>query len=444
MSKLWLIIKREYLTRVKKRTFILATLGTPLAIALFLAVEIYLLSYESESERIAVVDDSGIYKNTIKGIKNSKSVKLFLKNEPLEDLRKSYKENKYDGVLHIPDAANKIENKNLQITYYSEDKLGIVSKEFIERTIRDRIRDFKIDESGYDRNILDNFKASVELTQKTGEKAGEEQHFSADIASVFGILVGYVMFFVVLIYGSMVMRSVMEEKTNRIVEVVISSVKPFQLMLGKIVGVGMVGLTQLAIWAILIPGIIILTSMFISGNVEPSALDDMNSMAGGSAMDPEDTIAYIEQVIAELSQQNWWVIIPLFLFYFLGGYFLYSSIFAALGSAIGDDVAEGQSLTIPITLLIALAFFFMFASIRNPNSSLAFWSALFPFFSPIVMPAQLAFNPPWWEILLSMVILVATAIFFVWLSGRIYRVGILMYGKKASFNELRKWMFYKD
>ena len=155
-------------------------------------------------------------------------------------------------------------------------------------------------------------------------------------------------------------------------------------------------------------------------------------------------MAYFQQVVDELSQQNWWVIVPLFFFYFLGGYFLYSSIFAALGSAIGDDVAEGQSLTIPVSMLIMLGFLFMIAAIRNPNSSLAFWSGIFPFFSPIIMPARLAFNPPWWEILLSMVVLVGTAIFFVWLSGRIYRVGILMYGKKANFKELSKWLFYKD
>ncbi len=443
MSKLWLIIKREYFTRVTKKTFILATLGTPLAIALFLAVEIYVLSYESESNRIAVVDDSGLVKGTTKALGDNKTVKFFLKNETFEELQKTYKEQNYDGILHLPAKLTTSKNKDLDIVYFSEDKLGIVSKDFIEKKIGTRLEEYRIEQSGYDRKVLDGFETQIALNQKTGNKEEDDKSFSAEIASFIGLLVGYIMFFVVLIYGSMVMRSVMEEKTNRIVEVIISSVKPFQLMLGKIIGVGMVGLTQLGIWAILIPAIVMLTSMVIGGNVDPDSMQDMGALGGGD-IDPEETLHKITKIIEELSNLNWWAIIPICLAFFLGGYFLYSSIFAALGSAVGDDAAEAQSLTIPITGILMLGFLLMIAAVRNPNSGLAFWSSMIPFFSPILIPARLAFNPPWWEILLSFVLLVGAALFFVWLSARIYRVGILMYGKKATMKEIAKWMFYKD
>ena len=161
-------------------------------------------------------------------------------------------------------------------------------------------------------------------------------------------------------------------------------------------------------------------------------------------MNPDDMQAQIGLAMQELSKQNWWLILPLFLIFFLGGYFLYASLFAAVGSAMGDDIGEGQSLTLPITIPVILAFYIMMVSVQSPNSSLAVWSSLFPLFSPIVMPARLAFNPPFWEVALSVVLLVGTCIFFVWLSGRIYRVGILMYGKKVTLKELGKWMFYKD
>lgn len=247
------------------------------------------------------------------------------------------------------------------------------------------------------------------------------------------------MYMTVFIYGMMVMRSVMEEKTNRIVEVMISSVKPFQLMLGKIIGVGAVGLTQVAIWAILIPTMSFLVTLLFGFD---SA--QMNTSMPAAEINPDDTEAMIALAMGELTGQNWALILPLFILYFLGGYFLYSSLFAAVGSAMGDDLGEGQALTLPITIPVIIAFYIMFVAVQAPNSSLAVWASIFPLFSPIVMPARLAFEPPMWEILLSIAVLIASCTFFVWLSGRIYRVGILMYGKKVTFKELGKWLFYRD
>ena len=267
----------------------------------------------------------------------------------------------------------------------------------------------------------------------------EDTSNRALVGAGIGGVMGFIMYMTVFIYGMMVMRSVMEEKTNRIVEVMISSVKPFQLMLGKIVGVGAVGITQLLIWVILVPAVQIFMGLFI--DMDPAS---MQAAQGVSPEQTEDMTAQIFQVMQSLAAQNWALIIPMFIFYFFGGYVIYASMFAAVGSAIGDDLGEGQSLTFPITIPVILAIYIMFAVIDNPNSSLATWSSLFPLFSPIVMPARIPFAPPFWEVALSMVILAASAVFFVWLSGRIYRVGILMYGKKVSFRELGKWLFYRD
>lgn len=219
----------------------------------------------------------------------------------------------------------------------------------------------------------------------------------------------------------------------------ISSVRPFQLMLGKIIGVGAVGLTQVAIWAILIPLMSLLVNAIFGFDTS-----QVNTTPTAANINPDDTNALIALAMRELGNQNWWTILPLFILYFLGGYFLYSSLFAAVGSAMGDDLGEGQALTLPITIPVIIAFYIMIVVVQQPTSSLAVWASIFPLFSPIVMPARLAFEPPLWEIVTSIVVLVASCIFFVWLSGRIYRVGILLYGKKVTMKELGKWMFYKD
>jgi ABC-2 type transport system permease protein len=270
---------------------------------------------------------------------------------------------------------------------------------------------------------------------ESGENASQ---ITTAIGVALGNIMGIIMYMVVLIYGMMVMRSVMEEKTSRIVEVMISTVKPFQLMLGKIIGVGAVGMTQFLIWAILIPVISIVVNLIFGFNA-----DNMSNLPQQSEVNPDDLQAMVGLVISELDSQNWWLIVPVFILYFLGGYFLYSSMYAAIGSAIGDDMGEGQSLTLPVVIPVIMAFYIMFVSVQAPHSSLAVWSSMFPLFSPIVMPARLAFDPPVWQLVLSLVLLFASVIFCVWLAGRIYRVGILMYGKKGSFKEIMKWMMAK-
>lgn len=438
MEKLLLIIKREYLTRVKRRSFIIATLVTPLAFATFFVLVGFIFTYESDdAKRIAIIDEDGILNKSIKDEKN-----LYFKfvDSPLETLRSNFDSLDYDGILLIPPVKD-LFDKNFTVYYYSDNQPTLDIESLIKQRISENLREYKIGKLELERKQLEALNTRIELEPEPIEESGEDaSKLTGVIAAAIGGIMGIIMYMTVFIYGMMVMRSVMEEKTNRIVEVMISSVRPFQLMLGKIIGVGAVGLTQVAIWAILIPTLIFFAQLLFG--IDPSEVAQANQ--GMPNVDPEETAAMGIQIMYEFTNQNWAMILPLFVFYFLGGYFLYSSLFAAVGSAMGDDLGEGQSLTIPITIPVILAFYIMIVVIQAPNSSLAVWSSIFPLFSPIVMPARLAFGPPIWEVLVSIAVLIGTAIFFVWLSGRIYRVGILMYGKKVSLRELGKWMFYKD
>ena len=439
MNKLWLIIQREYLTRVKKRSFLLTTLLVPFALIAFVVIVAFIFSYSANQNKIAVINDSGL---EIK-LKDTEKLYFDVANESLDDLKRTYQKKGYNGVLYLPKVKN-LKQTEVRVKYYSEDQISITTKEFIQRELADKIREIKIDSSQINRAVLESFNTDIALEEvglsmtESGELEEEDKTNSANIATAMGMIMGFIIYLVLFIYGSMVMRSVMEEKMNRIVEVMISSVKPFQLMLGKIIGVGGVGLTQILIWAILIPILNFIVSLVIP--IDPDALQSSQLTTAQS----EDMMYQMAMVIENVKAQNWGLILPMFIFYFLGGYFIYSSMFAAVGSAIGDDLGESQSLTLPITLPVILAIYIAIAVTENPTSGLATFSSIFPLFSPIVMPARLPFNPPIWEIAASMIVMVASVAFFTWLSGRIYRVGILLYGKKVTLRELGKWMFYKD
>lgn len=435
MDKILLIIQREYLTRVKKKSFLIATLLTPLGIAAFIVVASLIFGYESdESKRIAVIDESGVITG---GIKDEASIKFALSKKSLEDLKQEVRDEKFDAIVVIPAITN-LYSKDVQLLYYSEDGLTLDVESVVKNRIKDYVRDYKATKLGLEEKSLDALSFSTYVEPEPIDDDGEDaSKMTGAIGAGIGTFMGFVMYLTIFIYGMMVMRSVQEEKTTRIVEVMISSVKPFQLMLGKIVGVGLVGLTQVLIWAALIP-LVTMGLSFFFGFESPSSSATADAM---STIDPEEAENMVMLAMQEIQNQNWWAIIPLFLIYFLGGYFLYASMFAAVGSAMGEDQNESQALTIPITIPVVLAIYIMFAVVQAPNSTLAMWSSQFPLFSPIVMPARLAFSPPIWEVALSVTILVATSIFFVWLSARIYRAGILLYGKKIGFKELGKWMW---
>ena len=442
MNKLWLIIKREYLTRVKKKSFILATILTPLAFGVFFIVVGFIFSYESgDTLKIAISDPGNILGKA--NFEQTKSLNFIKKKDDLESLKQDVINDKYDGIVLLPEVKNLQDKSATVYYYYSDTQLALDANLEITQNAQRHLREYKIEQLGLDKKQLDALNTSIQIDPESlTDPEQNESTLTSIIAAFIGGAMGFIMYMTVFIYGMMVMRSVMEEKVNRIVEVMISSVKPFQLMMGKIIGVGAVGLTQVAIWAILIPTISLIVQLvfgFDSTQMNAPGMED-----AATQIDPDDAMAMFSQGWAELKSQNWWLILPLFVFFFLGGYFLYASLFAAVGSAMGDDLGEGQSLTIPITIPVIIAFYIMIVAVRSPHSSLAIWASIFPLFSPIVMPARLAFSPPAWQIILSVVVLAVSAIFFVWLSGRIYRVGILMYGKKVTLKELGKWMFYKD
>ncbi|MBR9919811.1 MAG: ABC transporter permease [Bacteroidetes bacterium] len=439
MEKLLLIIRREYLTRVKKRSFILTTILTPLAFALFMVIVGFIFAYESDDvQRVAVIDEAGILESG--GISNETSLIFSVEDRSLEELRANLESYDYDGILRIPPITN-LYAKSYTIYYYSEKTPALDVETLISQKINKRIEAYKIQKLELDIQQLEALDSRVSINPEPLDPETETRSkMTGAVGAVIGTFMGIIMYMTVFIYGMMVMRSVMEEKTNRIVEVMISSVRPFQLMLGKIVGVGAVGLTQIAIWAILIPSLGLLVNLIFGFDTS-----GMESMGPGSQnIDPDEAANTVQQVMIALGEINWGSMIVLFLLYFLGGFFLYSSLFAAVGSAMSDDLGESQSLTLPITIPVLMAFYIMFVAVQSPNSSLAVWASIFPLFSPIVMPARLAFEPPIWEVVLSVVLLIGTCLLFIWISSRIYRIGILMYGKKVNIKTLGKWLFSRD
>jgi ABC-2 type transport system permease protein len=438
MNKLLLIIKREYISRVTSKSFILTTLLTPLAIVLFTAVVTLIFSYETdEVQNIAVIDEAKILDGSIRDEEN---LFFHFEKKSLEEVLSGIEKSSYSGVLYVP-AIKEVMEKQYTVFYYAAKQPGLSIQFKMKDRVEEALRDFKIVQLNLDKEQIAALDTKIILEPEPISKDEvDSSRLTSAIAAIIGMSMGFIMYMTVFIYGMMVMRSVMEEKMNRIVEVMISSVKPFQLMLGKIIGVGGVGLTQVLVWVILVPILLLITRLIMGIDLSTNM-----SMAQGATSDfnPDDMQAMVALAMKEFNQINWWLIVPLFMLFFLGGYFLYSSLFAAVGSAIGDDMGESSSLTLPITIPVILALYIMMQSVESPDSSLARWSSMFPLFSPIVMPARLAFNPPWWEVALSLTLLIGTAMFFVWISGRIYRVGILLYGKKAGMKELVKWVFMK-
>ena len=440
MNKLWIIFRREYVTRVRKKSFIIGTLLAPLGLAVYFLVIFGLSRYQGGAAlEVAVLDETGM----IGRLPDEKG--LYFKpsaGKSLEALLDEVRADKLDGVLRVPPLKS-MQQKDLTVFYHSNKKLAPEKSEFIRSRLSDRVREFKIDSLRLDRTVIESLrtKIAIEPERLDGEK--KESRYTAGVGLAIGGIMAFIMFFMVLMYGQMVMRSVMEEKTNRIVEVMMSSVKPFELMMGKILGAGAVGLTQVLAWIVLGGGVTFIMPLILG--FDPSAMEPPGAdMAAGQTIDPDEAQAMAINIMSELGRQNWWAIGGSFIVFFIGGYFIYASLFAAIGSAMGDDYGEGQALVLPATLPIILAFYIVaFVGMRSPDSGLMVFASLFPLFSPIAMPFRMAFDPPVWQVVLSLMLVVGASFFFVWLSGRIYRVGILLYGKKVTLKELGKWIFYR-
>ena len=442
-NKIWIVARREYLSRVQKKSFILVTLLTPLGIALFsVLIGVIMSAGGNADHNIVIKDDTGIIQ---KIAAEDKDFPYEFSSKEVSVLKEDYASLGYDVFVYVPSLRDSA-TMRIAASYYSKEKPSLVLLESIESKLADQIEIYRMRKSNIDQKLLDSFKADItlengamDLNDVSGSPATGKLNII--IGTALGGIMGFLMYMVIFIYGSMVMRSVMEEKLSRIVEVMVSSVRPIQLMMGKLIGVGGVGLTQLAIWAVLIPILLIVVAAFLPG-ADPSQLSNMQNM---SQVDQESFDGFSgQQIIQAIFNVKWWLILPVFVLFFLGGYFIYSSLFAAMGSAINEDMGEGQQLMLPIVLVVLIAFYMLFPVLSNPNGNLAVFASLFPLFSPIIMPARLAFDPPWWQIVLSIILMLATVWFFIWLTSRIYRVGILMYGKKATIREMIKWLRYSE
>lgn len=429
MNKTGLVISREYFTRVKKKSFLLTTILVPLVIIAFYAAIIFIsVKGGSENKNIAVLDESGLFGNE-KDIKETNLKLTFLKNETESSFKSKYKNEGYDAFLYIP----KFDlNKNPDFTIHSPNTLSLSASSQIEKTINKALEDKRLIAAGIDPEKYSKIQADVTLNNTIDTKEGSKKSV-AGLAYGVSFACGILIYMMMIIYGTQVMRGVMEEKTNRIAEVIVSSVKPFQLMLGKIIGIGAVGLTQFAVWIILI-GVM----QFIVPLIFPEMM--ANATSGISEEQKASVAAEIMQGLSALPLVK---IGALFLFYFLAGFLTYASLFAAIGSVVSDDQQEAQQLVFPVLMPIILGFVIMTQALNNPNSALAVFGSIFPLTSPIVMMGRITYDIPAWQLATSMAVLVGTFFLLTWLTGKIYRTGILMYGKKPSWKEMMKWAVRK-
>lgn len=445
MSKILIISKREFLSRVQKKTFLLTTIGLPLLIFGFYALIIYFSVKSSDNFTIAVADEANVFNGKLAN-KDNEIIFKFVQGENPTTLNKQVTDKKIDAFVYIPKTFDISTTKDsLQII--SGKSIGLMTREKIERRIKNAIEEKKmLASSGLTKAQLDSLQKTNEITFASTE-GKKDSDTKAGLSYGVGFISGFLIYIILFIYGSMVMRGVMEEKTNRIAEVIVSSVKPFQLMMGKIIGIGTVGLVQFLIWIILMVGV-----QFLLPLIFPDMMGQMQNapmqpgMAGaGNAVQQSGALAGI---MNGLSQINWPLILGCFIFYFLGGYFLYSSLFAAVGSTVNEDPQDAQSLMLPITMPIIFAMVIMTKAVNDPNSSLAVFGSIFPLTSPIVMMARIAHGVPDGvtvvQLIASMVCLVLGFLGTTWLAGKIYRTGILMYGKKATWKTMWQWAVRKN
>ena len=439
MSNVSIIIQREFNERVRKKSFIITTILMPVLMIVLMIAPALIMEYSrGEQKTIAVIDDSGL---VAPQLQSNEELRFEPTDLTTEEARRSLTDR--FGVLYI--GSDILENpSNVKLYANASSSLSIESN--ITGQIEDILEAEKLKAYHIDnlQQILDEVKTTVTLQTFRNDKSQEadSQAQSSTVATAAGYILGFVLYMFLLIYGSMVMQSVIEEKNNRVLEVVVSSVRPFDLMLGKILGVALVAVVQVLIWGVLIfaVGAIVLPQLMpaeMMAGVQ-AMQQGMPDAAAMGDMDPE-----MLQAVAAVTDTGYIlkIFVCLLLFVF-GGYLLYSAMFAAVGSAV-DNVQDASQLQMPVTLPIILALLMMLAVIKDPNSSLAFWFSIIPFTSPVVMMARIPYDIPLWEIVLSLVVLYASFVAMVWFAGKIYRVGIFMYGKKPTFKELLKWVRYK-
>ena len=434
-SPILLIIEREFITRVRKKTFLVITIIAPVLFAALMIVPGVLASLPADHKNIVVLDEPALLLPEVGNDQfaldylNPKEFDLALAKDYLRDSDK-------DALLYIPAGEGwDPDFIKRNILLYGKEDIGMELQGFIENRIEDKINQQKLLKQGVDPEVVNQAKTQVNIKSFTlGEEDGQDETSATPLKMGLGYIAGTMMYFFIFFYSVQVMRGVIEEKTSRIVEVIISSVRPYQLMLGKILGIGLVGVVQFLIWIILSSLIYVVVSQFVYPEIFAQ-----QSISGPNG--PDLSVLETTGIFDMVSSINFPLVLGGFVFYFFGGYFLYSALFAALGSAI-DQEADSQQFMLPVTAPLIIAFITAMNVIQEPNGQLAFWMSMIPLTSPITMMIRLPFGIPLWEIALSGAILVASFFAVVGIASKIYRVGILMYGKKVTWKELYKWLKY--
>lgn len=437
MKKTFLIISREYLSRVKKKSFLLVTFLVPLLFIGMWAGAIALSIQDTGSlSTIKVIDESGIILSKLEG---SANLQFEAADLPAEEEKGQLRDKENQHLLIIP--ADVLETEHMQLL--SSQKASIFIQDAIEDQVEDIIKETRLTQAGIDVRTLESMEPKVRITSLEITDAGEEQESNAGIAMGIGLFASIMIYLTLFIYGSQVMRGVIEEKNNRVVEVIISSVKPFQLMMGKILGIGMVGLTQFLLWILLSVALVSVGGMILADQLPDNISAEQMSQMTQSPQQAEIQNNIMQDIEGSLAGVNFPYLISCFLVYFLGGYLLYSALFAAVGSAV-DNETESQQFMLPITMPLLFTYFMAFSVLmKDPHGPLGFWLSMIPLTSPIAMLVRVPYGVPAWELALSIALLIGGFILTTWVAARIYRVGILMYGKKVSYKELAKWFTYK-
>jgi ABC-2 type transport system permease protein len=424
-----------------KKSFIILTFLTPLLFAGMITVPLWLSNIkDSNKKHIVVIDRTNSYSQVLK---NNETYVFDFVDKPAEEVKKestNKDENEFTALLLISDDLAK---NPKAASLYSDKQVNMELKNYIAGLLNQYVEQQKL--ASYNipnlKEMVEKSKADIDIpTIKWGDN-GQEKEGSAELALVIGMISAFVIYMFIVIYGAQVMSGVVQEKTSRIVEVMISSVKPFELMMGKIIGIAMVGLTQFMLWVVLTIAISTAAGSLMGSDVDMNSLQQANQMGMQTNMPVNQNPDEIQQLFSMLNGFDFTQIIVLFVVYFLGGYLLYASLFAAVGSAV-DNETDTQQFSLPLTLPIIFAIYAAIYSAQNPDGPLAFWCSMIPFTSPIVMMVRLPFDVPAWQIILSLSILALSFIGTTWMAGKIYRTGILMYGKKVTWKEMWKWLRY--
>lgn len=446
MNKIALVAKREFLTRVQKKTFLLTTIGVPLLIFAFYAAIIFFSVKSTDNYKVAVVDVANVFDGNIDNSKSTEVVFSFVQ-EDTASLHKKLEAKTFDAYLYIPAGFTINGNSNDSLLFRSAKTVGLVTREKIQKRIGNALEEKRLLSMNISKAQLDSIQEEKNVIKFATSDGKTENKAKVGVSYAVGFASGFMIYIILFIYGTMVMRGVVEEKVNRIAEVIVSSVKPFQLMMGKIVGIGAVGLVQFIIWGVLIMLIQMALPILFPQLVEQMQSQPVQPGAMGALQATGESNA-LASFMNGLTEINLPLIIGCFLFYFLGGYFMYAALFAAVGSAANEDMQDAQSLLLPIMMPIIFAIVIMMQAVNNPNGGLAVFGSLFPLTSPIVMMARVAHGVPdgvtTIQLILSMVFLIAGFLGTTWIAAKIYRTGILMYGKKVTWKELSKWAFRKN